>query len=330
MVRILSYNIHSGVGNDGIYDLARIAGVIRRSEADIACLQEVEFNSAEMQTRKWSVSHSDKQPVKLSKASGLSYWCFHGPLSAHMGDHTLSSGEVLVRDSKRTAVFGNAILSRFPILDHRTLTFAPDEPPLSESQIFMDREEQPRGGCAVLVDVCASGARAQSSRAGPMGCCTSPPKTERMPGAAPALPLWVFNAHLSHRLGSEEQRNQARQVLKWIDKIYHSHEGAIRPGFVLCGDLNSPPYVPGSSYDTIASDLRWRDLWKERGTVCCQATFPSHCFSSAIGLRLDHILALDGNRAARLLCEEIRILSAPEEAEASDHCAVLADVWIAG
>ena len=41
MVRILTYNIHSGVGTDGVYDLERVAGVIRRASADIACLQEV-------------------------------------------------------------------------------------------------------------------------------------------------------------------------------------------------------------------------------------------------------------------------------------------------
>ena len=40
MVGILSYNIHSGVGTDGAYDLERVSGVIRRSDADIACLQE--------------------------------------------------------------------------------------------------------------------------------------------------------------------------------------------------------------------------------------------------------------------------------------------------
>ena len=40
MVGILTYNIHSGVGTNGAYDLERVAGVIRRSKADIACLQE--------------------------------------------------------------------------------------------------------------------------------------------------------------------------------------------------------------------------------------------------------------------------------------------------
>lgn len=40
MVGVLTYNIHSGIGTDGVYDVERIAGVIRRSKADIVCLQE--------------------------------------------------------------------------------------------------------------------------------------------------------------------------------------------------------------------------------------------------------------------------------------------------
>ena len=42
MVGVLTYNIHSGVGGDGVYDLERIAGVVRRSGADVVCLQEVQ------------------------------------------------------------------------------------------------------------------------------------------------------------------------------------------------------------------------------------------------------------------------------------------------
>lgn len=45
MVRILTYNVHSGVGTDGVYELDRVAGVIRRTGADIACLQEALFVS---------------------------------------------------------------------------------------------------------------------------------------------------------------------------------------------------------------------------------------------------------------------------------------------
>ena len=74
MVGVLTYNIHSGVGGDGVYDLERIAGVVRRSGADVVCLQEVqsrecalamferslvqvEANGEVLRVRKWSVPH---------------------------------------------------------------------------------------------------------------------------------------------------------------------------------------------------------------------------------------------------------------------------------
>ena len=41
-LRIITYNIHHGEGIDDVYDLDRIAAVIRDSGADIATLQEVD------------------------------------------------------------------------------------------------------------------------------------------------------------------------------------------------------------------------------------------------------------------------------------------------
>jgi len=40
-LRLLSYNVHKGVGTDGRTDLARIADVIRHYDADVVALQEV-------------------------------------------------------------------------------------------------------------------------------------------------------------------------------------------------------------------------------------------------------------------------------------------------
>mmetsp|Transcript_105737 Transcript_105737/g.210099 ORF Transcript_105737/g.210099 Transcript_105737/m.210099 type:complete len:345 (-) Transcript_105737:227-1261(-) len=338
MVRVLSYNIHSGIGNDGTYGLAKIAGVIRRSGADIACLQEVEFNSEPLQVRKWSKVHEDKQPMHLAKATNLGYWSYVGPLSAYMGEES-REGEVLVRDRESRAVLGNAILSRYPILDKRTLLFEMEqEEDISDTHIYMDKEEQPRGACAVLVDIDPWGAKGledRQRREKTVGCCiigqptaAKTVTTDNKPG--PSQPLWVINTHLSHRVGSEEQRSQARQLLDWIDGIYHAYEGLVRPGFVLCGDMNAPPLLPMTAYSTITGEGRWRDLWHEKGTVCFQATFPSGCCSSALGIRLDHIFAMQGDRAARLNCDEIHILGSPEDAEASDHIAVVADLSVEG
>ncbi len=42
ILRVLTWNIHAGIGADGRYDLERILGVLRRQECDIVALQEIE------------------------------------------------------------------------------------------------------------------------------------------------------------------------------------------------------------------------------------------------------------------------------------------------
>ncbi|CAG7606904.1 hypothetical protein PAESOLCIP111_00904 [Paenibacillus solanacearum] len=44
IIRVMSYNIHSGIGMDNEYDLDRIAGEIREAGADIVGLQEVDMH----------------------------------------------------------------------------------------------------------------------------------------------------------------------------------------------------------------------------------------------------------------------------------------------
>jgi endonuclease/exonuclease/phosphatase family metal-dependent hydrolase len=92
VVRILSYNIRHGQGLDGRVDLARIATVVRRLNADIVALQEVDQGCS----RSGEVHQADELGRMLSMA--------------HVFGKTLdlSGGE-----------YGLAVLSRLPILgDH--------------------------------------------------------------------------------------------------------------------------------------------------------------------------------------------------------------------
>ena len=41
-LRVLCYNIHYGQGNDGVYDVERLAEVIKETRPDIVALQEVD------------------------------------------------------------------------------------------------------------------------------------------------------------------------------------------------------------------------------------------------------------------------------------------------
>jgi endonuclease/exonuclease/phosphatase family metal-dependent hydrolase len=87
-LKLATYNIHSGIGTDGKFDLSRIAGVLREIDADIIALQEV----GDFLGRTTSIHH----PEELAEMLGM-----------HM-----TFGPNVVRDGRR---YGNAILSRLQI-----------------------------------------------------------------------------------------------------------------------------------------------------------------------------------------------------------------------
>jgi endonuclease/exonuclease/phosphatase family metal-dependent hydrolase len=90
----VTYNIHTCVGVDRRYDPARVAAVLREIDADIACLQEVD-------ARRGTGRHAD-QWAYFGEATGCRVF--------------LGAG---VRD--QGGRFGNAILTRFPVLTARSI-----------------------------------------------------------------------------------------------------------------------------------------------------------------------------------------------------------------
>lgn len=93
-IRVVTYNIHTCVGVDGRYDPGRIVAVLREIDADIACLQEVG-------ARRGIGRHSD-QWAYLGEATGCRVILGTG-IRQHRGR------------------FGNAILTRFPIVAARSI-----------------------------------------------------------------------------------------------------------------------------------------------------------------------------------------------------------------
>lgn len=91
-LRVLTYNIHHAEGVDGRLDLERIAGVIRESRADIVALQEVD--------QKVRRSEQVDQPAELARLTGL---------HVAFGSNITHEG----------GLYGNAVLSRYPVLKHR-------------------------------------------------------------------------------------------------------------------------------------------------------------------------------------------------------------------
>jgi endonuclease/exonuclease/phosphatase family metal-dependent hydrolase len=88
-MRLVSYNIHKGVGgSDRRYKLSRITDVLRHVQADLVCLQEVDWNVKR--------SHFDDQPAILADR-----------LQANASLYQLNVPH-------RDGGYGNLLLSRWP------------------------------------------------------------------------------------------------------------------------------------------------------------------------------------------------------------------------
>lgn len=99
-VRVLSYNIHIGIGMDGKLNLARTAEVINRVKPDLVALQEVDRNSKR-------VGGLD-EPAELARLTGMKC-AFAKALDVPGGD------------------YGELILSRYPLKDIRQDVFPSEQ-----------------------------------------------------------------------------------------------------------------------------------------------------------------------------------------------------------
>jgi endonuclease/exonuclease/phosphatase family metal-dependent hydrolase len=96
-MRLLSYNIHKGVGGaDRRYRLDRVVDVIRGEQPDLVCLQEVDWNVKR--------SRYDDQPDILADK-----------LRAHASLYQLNH-------PRHQGGYGNLILSRWPLLSRHQLS----------------------------------------------------------------------------------------------------------------------------------------------------------------------------------------------------------------
>ncbi|MGY1823686.1 endonuclease/exonuclease/phosphatase family protein [Geodermatophilus sp. SYSU D00079] len=95
-VRLVTFNTHHGVGDDGRHDLPRLAKVLAAADADVICLQEVDRHFGDR-------SEDVDQALLLSRAL----------------DMQLAWGPAIDeprRDERERRQYGNALLSRLPIL----------------------------------------------------------------------------------------------------------------------------------------------------------------------------------------------------------------------
>lgn len=116
-IRVLCYNIHYGQGTDGKYDIPRLAEVIRSTKPDLVVLQEVDVG-----VKRSSRIH---EAQRLAELTGMAVR--YGPTQHYEG-----------------GLFGNAVLSRLPILDVAIH-------PLPYTESTAERTTYPRGAIAVTV-----------------------------------------------------------------------------------------------------------------------------------------------------------------------------------
>lgn len=109
-VRVMTWNIHEGIGEDGLYDLGRVERAIRLAAPDLVALQEV--------GRRWSAASRFEDQLLLL-AARLDYHPFFAP--------------IVKQGAQGERQYGCGLLSRWPwqsVEDHgltRIGTFDPEK-----------------------------------------------------------------------------------------------------------------------------------------------------------------------------------------------------------
>ncbi|MDA1232256.1 MAG: endonuclease/exonuclease/phosphatase family protein [Planctomycetota bacterium] len=116
-LRVLSYNIHYGQGNDGEYNLERLANVITATKPDLVALQEVDVG-----VKRSGRIHELRDLGKLTLLAAR-----FGPTQHYEG-----------------GLFGNAVLTNLPIQDVHIQ-------PLPYTEATAELTTYPRGAIAVTV-----------------------------------------------------------------------------------------------------------------------------------------------------------------------------------
>jgi endonuclease/exonuclease/phosphatase family metal-dependent hydrolase len=89
VVRVLTWNIHRGIGRDGRYDLGPVVELVRRHDPDIVALQEIDSRGR----------------VDDGQAAPLAF------LTQSLGSHVAEARTIVAPDGH----YGHALISRWPL-----------------------------------------------------------------------------------------------------------------------------------------------------------------------------------------------------------------------
>ena len=105
-MKLVTYNIQYFRGNDGRFEIERIADAVRG--ADVIALQEV--------VRNWPGSDIADHPARLGELLGDYYWVYGPPFDIDASERS-ADGRVV----NRRRQFGNMLMARWPIVTSRLL-----------------------------------------------------------------------------------------------------------------------------------------------------------------------------------------------------------------
>mmetsp|Transcript_52576 Transcript_52576/g.57059 ORF Transcript_52576/g.57059 Transcript_52576/m.57059 type:complete len:352 (+) Transcript_52576:129-1184(+) len=265
-LKIISYNVHSCVGSDGIFSVERIASILSRENnlspthihpsastlpaADIICLQEIECNIVKQRTRLWSTMHSIDQPQIITNALGYEHVSFAPAIASIASSWRKEVHDIPRRTSGGT--FGIATISKYPILDHR------------EHRYSRYKQKTHRNAQACLIQLPFTTRNSNNGSGNGNGGSDRGRKN-----------VWVVNTHLGCHYGPE-QYEQAKELVIFMQSLLYNStnnddEGE-STGIILCGDFNSPPF-----FRSIFREIKnagFVDTFKVGG-IGPSATFPS-------------------------------------------------------
>lgn len=239
-LRVATFNIHHGVGSDGVLDLGRTAAAVAALDADVVALQEVD--------RFWGQrsAHADQA----------------GDLASRLGMH-LAYGASLERAPRpgddHPRQYGSALLSRHPVLAGGT-TLLPRR--RGEQRSLLDaRITTPAGSVRVLVTHLQNRSRAERR---------SQARAIARAFAADGVPL-VLLGDLNARPRAREVRTLTRYLVDaWVvggagaGPTYPARAPGVRIDYVLVSPglevvYAHVPLTDASDHRPVVADLRVAD-----------------------------------------------------------------------
>jgi len=283
-MRVMTYNIQYGKGRDGRYDIERIADVLL--EADIIGLQEVEAY--------WDRSGNIHQVEAIAERLGSYYWVYGATVDIHKS-WTDADGTV----QNRRRQFGNAILSRWPIITSRTFLFPNKQTPVNAHSIQ-------RGITEATIDTPVGLIRVYTSHFSHLS------DDERIAHAEFALALHR-GAAADGPVSSGDHRDTS-----WLE----TPPPDVPAEAILMGDLNLRPEGPvypilvgpqSNMYGRLHLNYGFVDAWVAAGHGENEGHTLYRDWENKTGARIDYVMVTPG------LAKRVRAAEVLKDVDASDH-----------